>query len=185
MWPFSPCFQGVRSCTLGLGAGIRARRIAPGRATRYRIAALLAQQGNADAMVEPELPAARPLSPHLQVYRWPLTMTMSILHRVTGGALYVGTLLLAWWLVAAATGPAALSTVQWVLGTPIGLLVLFGYSWALMHHMFGGIRHFVWDLGYGFRDTERNWLAAATLVASVAATFLLWVIGYWVLGGVY
>jgi succinate dehydrogenase / fumarate reductase cytochrome b subunit len=126
---------------------------------------------------------ARPLSPHLQIYRWPLTMAMSILHRVTGSALYLGTLLLAWWLVAAASGPQALATVQWVLGTPIGLVVLFGYTWALMHHMLGGIRHFVWDLGYGYGERERNLLAAGTLIGSVALTILVWVVGYWALGG--
>ena len=135
-------------------------------------------------MADPKVPAARPLSPHLQVYRWPLTMTMSILHRVTGGALYVGTLLLVWWLVAAATGSQALAHVQWVLGTPIGLLVLFGYTWALMHHMLGGIRHFIWDLGYGYGEGERNWLALATLIGSVASTLLLWIVGYFILGGI-
>jgi succinate dehydrogenase / fumarate reductase cytochrome b subunit len=126
---------------------------------------------------------ARPLSPHLQIYRWPLTMAMSILHRVTGAALYLGTLLLAWWLVAAASGPHALATAQWALGTPVGLLVLFGYTWALMHHMLGGIRHFVWDLGYAYGDRERNGLAAATLIGSVVLTVLVWVVGYWALGG--
>ena len=134
-------------------------------------------------MADPKGPAARPLSPHLQVYRWPLTMTMSILHRITGGALYAGTLLLAWWLIAAASGSQALATAQWVLGSPVGLIVLFGYTWALMHHMLGGIRHFVWDLGYGYGESERNWLAAATLIGSVAATLLLWMLGYWVFGG--
>src|SRR5438270_10562050 len=92
----------------------------------------------------------RPLSPHLQIYRPMLTMMMSIVHRITGGALYVGTLLLVWWLVAAATGPNAYASVQWFMETLIGRLILFGYTWALIHHLFGGLKHFVWDLGYGF-----------------------------------
>jgi succinate dehydrogenase / fumarate reductase, cytochrome b subunit len=164
--------------------GIPDPRIARRLATRYRIATRPpGRNWNAEPMADPKVPAARPLSPHLQIYRWPLTMTMSILHRVTGAALYVGTLLLAWWLVAAASGPQALSTVQWVMGSPVGLLVLLGYTWALMHHMLGGIRHFVWDLGYGYGPEERNWLAMATLVGSVALTLLLWIVGYWVLGG--
>ena len=83
----------------------------------------------------------RPLSPHLQIYRPTLTMMMSIVHRITGAALYFGTLLLVWWLTAAAAGPNAYANVQWVMGTVIGRLVLFGYTWALIHHMLGGIRH--------------------------------------------
>src|SRR3954454_21204167 len=99
-------------------------------------------------MAAPKAPA-RPLSPHLQVYRWPVTMLMSILHRVTGMALYAGTVLLAAWLLSAASGPAWFARALWLICTPIGLLILFGYTLALMHHMLGGIRHFVWDLGYG------------------------------------
>jgi succinate dehydrogenase / fumarate reductase cytochrome b subunit len=125
----------------------------------------------------------RPLSPHLEIYRWPITMTMSILHRITGVALYLGTLLLAWWLVAAATGPQQLSTVQAVLGHPLGLMVLFGYTWALMHHMLGGIRHFLWDMGLADGPAERVWLSAATMVGSVALTLLLWLAGFFILGG--
>lgn len=119
----------------------------------------------------------RPLSPHLQIYRWPITMTVSILHRVTGGALYVGTLLMAWWLLAAASGPDAYATVQWFMGTPIGLIVLFGYTWALMHHMLGGIRHFIWDLGHGLEPGTRNTIAWANIVGSAALTLLIWIVG--------
>src|SRR6266700_2529266 len=90
---------------------------------------------------------ARPLSPHLQIYRPMLTMLMSIAHRVTGAALYFGTLLVVWWLIAAASGPNYYATVQWFMGTIIGRLVLFGYTWALIHHMLGGVRHLIWDTG--------------------------------------
>lgn len=120
----------------------------------------------------------RPLSPHLQIYKPMLTMTMSIVHRITGVGLYFGTLLMVWWLVAAASGPDAFATAQMVFGSFLGRLVLFGYTWALLHHMLGGLRHFIWDTGRGFGPTEREWLARATLVGSVALTILVWIIGY-------
>ena len=87
----------------------------------------------------------------MQVYRWTLTMALSIVHRVTGMALYFGTLLLAWWLIAAASGPGAYANVQAFTGSIIGKLIVFGYTWALMHHLVSGLRHLVWDLGYGFK----------------------------------
>ena len=121
-------------------------------------------------------PVARPLSPHLTIYRWPITMAMSIAHRATGIALYAGTLLLVWWLVAAASGAGAYGTFQSVASSWFGKLVLFGYTWALIHHMLGGIRHFVWDLGAGFEPGVRNQLAWATLVGSVVLTVALWLV---------
>src|SRR5437762_14333919 len=90
--------------------------------------------------LERRAPAERPLSPHLSIYQPMLTMMMSIVHRITGAALYFGTLLLAWWLIAAAAGPNAYGRVQWFMSTAIGRLILFGYTWALIHHMLGGIR---------------------------------------------
>src|SRR5713101_4318490 len=105
-------------------------------------------------MAETKAPAERPLSPHLSIYKPMLTMMMSIVHRITGAALYVGTLLLAWWLVSAASGPNAYAKASWFMGTIIGQIILFGYTWALIHHMFGGIRHFIWDTGHGFGATE-------------------------------
>ena len=119
---------------------------------------------------------ARPLSPHLQVYRWPITMAMSIAHRVTGGALYVGSLLLIWLLVAAATGPHAYEIASAVFGSIIGRLVLFGYTLALFHHMFGGLRHFLWDTGAGMEPGTRNTIAWATVVGSVVLTLVVWAI---------
>jgi succinate dehydrogenase / fumarate reductase cytochrome b subunit len=126
---------------------------------------------------------ARPLSPHLQIYRPMLTMMMSIVHRITGAALYFGTLLLAWWLISAAAGPNAYANVEWFMGSLIGRLVLLGYTWALLHHMLGGIRHLVWDMGRGFEPAERELLAAATLIGSIALTVVLWVVGYLAMGG--
>lgn len=117
---------------------------------------------------------ARPLSPHLTVYRWPITMTMSILHRITGGALYVGTLLVAWWLIAAATSEEHFAFVHWLVGSWFGLLVLFGYTWALFHHMLGGIRHLIWDTGAGLEKQTASTLAWATLVGSLLLTAAIW-----------
>ena len=125
----------------------------------------------------------RPLSPHLQVYKPMLTMMMSIVHRITGGALYFGMLLLAWWLIAAASGPNAYANVEWFMGSLIGQLVLFGYTWALIHHMLGGIRHLIWDTIHGFEPAERELLTVATLVGSTALTLILCVVGYLVMGG--
>jgi succinate dehydrogenase / fumarate reductase cytochrome b subunit len=125
----------------------------------------------------------RPLSPHLQTYRWTLTMALSIVHRATGVALYFGTLLLAWWLIAAAAGPQAYANVQAFTGSWIGRLIAFGYTWALVHHMLSGLRHFVWDLGYGFKPSEREWLTWAALIGGIALTVLLWIAGYMLGGG--
>lgn len=119
----------------------------------------------------------RPLSPHLQVYRFIPTMAMSIIHRITGGALYVGTILLAWWLIAAASGAAYFDWVSWIFGTWIGRLILFGYTWALVHHMLGGLRHFMWDMGHGFEKHFNTKLAKALPVASVCLTVLIWIVG--------
>ena len=124
----------------------------------------------------------RPLSPHLSIYKPMLTMMMSIVHRITGAALYFGTALLVWWLVAAASGPTAYAKVQWFMGSIIGQVILFGYTWALVHHMFGGIRHFIWDTGHGFGPSEREWLVRAGLAGSIATTIILWIVGYAVMG---
>jgi succinate dehydrogenase / fumarate reductase cytochrome b subunit len=120
----------------------------------------------------------RPLSPHLQIYKPILTMVMSILHRITGAALYFGTILLAWWLIAAAAGPAYFDFVNEIYGSILGRLVLFGFTWALVHHMLGGLRHFIWDMGAGFGKDAREWLAKATIIGSVSLTLILWIIGY-------
>jgi len=128
-------------------------------------------------------PRARPLSPHLQIYKPMLTMMMSIAHRITGATLYFGMIVLAWWLISAAVGPNAYANVEWFMGSIVGRLILFGYTWALTHHMLGGIRHLIWDLGHGFGAQEREWLVAATIVGSVGLTIALWTVGYFVMGG--
>lgn len=124
----------------------------------------------------------RPLSPFM-TYRWTLTMAMSIVHRITGLALYAGTLLMAWWLIATASGPGAYANIQGFTSSFIGRVVVFGYTWALLHHMLGGLRHFIWDLGYGFGPSEREWLTRAALIGSITLTILVWVIAFVVGGG--
>src|SRR5260370_42312224 len=93
-------------------------------------------------------------------------MMMSIVHRITGLGLYFGTLVLAWWLIAAAS-PSSYARFEWFASSIIGRLILFGYTWSLIHHMLGGIRHLIWDTGRCFWPAEREWLAAAHLSGSI------------------
>ncbi|HZW48235.1 MAG TPA: succinate dehydrogenase, cytochrome b556 subunit [Microvirga sp.] len=122
--------------------------------------------------------APRPLSPHLQIYRWSWTMAMSIFHRATGSALYIGIVLFAVWLVALASGPSAFDAVQGFFGSPLGYLILFGYTWVLMHHMLGGVRHLVWDFGYGMEAVQRINMARFTLIGSIVLTVAIWAIAF-------
>lgn len=128
-------------------------------------------------MAQAKTRAERPLSPHLMIYRPSITMVMSIVHRITGAALYAGTLLLVFWLVALAMGENSFAWAQTILGSWLGLLVLFGYTWALLHHMLGGIRHFVWDIGRGLDHPMRDYLAWGNLVGSIALTVAIWAFG--------
>jgi len=123
--------------------------------------------------------ADRPLSPHLQVYRPLINMMMSIIHRITGVALYGGTLLLAWWLVAAAFSPEQFAVASWLLGSWAGKLVLIGFTWAVLHHMLGGIRHLIWDMGWGFDLKTVDIMSWGTLVLSLALTALVWGAAIW------
>lgn len=137
----------------------------------------------ADAKVERGAEAARPLSPHLQIYRMPVSMVMSIVHRITGGALYFGTVIVACVLVAAASGSEQYDAVtSWLAWWP-GQIVLFGYTWALLHHLAGGLRHFLWDTGHGFDLKTVDLLAWGTLAFSAAGTLLIWGIAYFCMGG--
>ena len=124
----------------------------------------------------------RPLSPHLSIYKPYVTMVMSIMHRITGGALYVGTVLLVWWLAAAAAGPEYFNWVNDLFGSIIGRLILFGYTWALIHHMLGGLRHFIWDMGHGFEPASANRMAWLTVIGSVVLTLVVWVAAYAAMG---
>jgi succinate dehydrogenase / fumarate reductase, cytochrome b subunit len=124
---------------------------------------------------------ARPLSPHLQVYRPMLSMMMSITHRITGAALFFGTILFVWWLSAAAHSDTYFGFVQGLWGSFLGRLVLFGFTWALIHHALGGVRHFIWDMGKGFDLATVETLVKANLIGSIVLTILVWVIGYGVM----
>ena len=118
----------------------------------------------------------RPLSPHLQVYRWQITMTMSILHRVTGVILTVGAFALAWWLLALATGGEAYADAAECLASPLGKLFLFGFTLALVYHLFNGVRHLLWDAGWGFEIPEfyaSGWTVAAL---TVIFTLVIWIV---------
>jgi succinate dehydrogenase / fumarate reductase cytochrome b subunit len=120
----------------------------------------------------------RPLSPHLQVYKLPLSAVLSIFHRITGVALSVGTLLLVWWLIAASMGPEAFDTAQNAIGSWIGRLLLFGWSYALFFHLCNGVRHLFWDVGRGYEIptvAASNWVV---VMVSLVLTAIAWIWGY-------
>lgn len=120
----------------------------------------------------------RPLSPHIQVYKQGWTGTPSILHRITGAALSVGSLLLVYWLIALASGPEAFATAQDLFGSILGQLILFGFSWALVYHTLAGIRHLVWDFGYGFDVAQAKTMAKMAVFGSIVLTILIWIVAY-------
>jgi succinate dehydrogenase / fumarate reductase, cytochrome b subunit len=124
------------------------------------------------------LASTRPLSPHMTIYRWPVTMMTSITHRFTGMGLAVGAVILAWWLVSISNGPEGWQSFHAVSDTPVGLLVLFGLTWSLIYHFLNGIRHLAWDLGYGFdkRVSERNSviILALSIIAALAVFAAAW-----------
>jgi succinate dehydrogenase / fumarate reductase cytochrome b subunit len=120
----------------------------------------------------------RPLSPHLQIWRWNVTMTLSILHRITGVGLGLGSLLLAWWLIAAASGPDAFATAQGFMGSILGRLILLGFTASLFFHLCSGVRHLVWDLGYGFDVPTAERSAWFVVAAAVVLTLVAWIAGY-------
>ncbi len=122
---------------------------------------------------------ARPLSPHLEVYRFTPTMAMSIVHRITGAANYAGTLLLVAWLLAAAIGNEAFALVNGLFGSWIGQVVLFGYTWSLFHHALGGLRHFVWDTGRMLDPAGREVIVRIQVIASVVLTLAAWALFVW------
>ena len=118
----------------------------------------------------------RPLSQHLQVYRWQITMLMSILHRATGIALVVGAFGLAWWLLAVAAGGDAYASAAACLASPLGKLALFGFSLALVYHLLNGIRHLMWDSGWGFELPEVYRSGYTVIALAVVLTAAIWFI---------
>ncbi len=134
-------------------------------------------------MAETKRTVERPISPHLGIYRMQITMLMSIMHRITGAANYFGTILLAAWLVSAAMGERAFAEVNALFGHPLGKLVLFGYSWNLIHHMLGGMRHLLWDTGRGLQPRSADILGWLTIIGSLSLTAVLWTVGLSLRGG--
>lgn len=116
----------------------------------------------------------KPLSPHLQIFRWPLTMALSIGHRITGVGLSLGLLLLTWWLVALAAGPDAFAVIDGIVDSWFGALVLFGFTVATFLHFGNGVRHLVWDFGYGFELETVRRSAWAVVAFTVVATLVVW-----------
>lgn len=121
-------------------------------------------------------PRPRPLSPHVQVWRWHLTMATSILHRATGSALYGGALILAAWAVSLAVGPEAYGVVMGLLGSPLGKLALFGLTLSIFYHLGNGLRHLMWDTGAGLEVKKANASAIGVLAFTVVATLAVWAI---------
>ncbi len=121
--------------------------------------------------------ANRPLSPHLQIYKWGPHMALSITHRITGSAMaFVGLPILLWWLGSMASGPGAYETFAAVMGSPIGILVLVGLSLAFFMHMFSGLRHFVLDIGAGYEiQTNKTW-SLVVFALGIIVTVLFWAI---------
>jgi succinate dehydrogenase / fumarate reductase cytochrome b subunit len=118
----------------------------------------------------------RPLSPHLSIYNQSYTGTLSILHRLTGVAMTLGAVLIVWWLLAAATGPAAFATADGFLTSLLGRLILIGSLWALSYHLLNGVRHLFWDAGYGFNLGLVRTSGWVVVIGSVVLTALVWLI---------
>ena len=121
-------------------------------------------------------PAARPLSPHLQVWRWHVTLFCSIAHRATGMALYAGALMLAGWAVALASGPGGYEAYKAVLGSLPGKLVLFGMTVSIFFHLATGVRHLVWDTGHGFKPKDADLTGVVAMAFGIAAAVVVWII---------
>lgn len=128
-------------------------------------------------------PTSRPLSPHVQIYRWPITMGTSILHRVTGVGLSLGTFLLTWWLVAASMGPEEYIVFQSAAFSWVGRFVLFGFTLALVFHALNGVRHLFWDAGYGYKLATAHKTGIAVYCLTFLVTLLVWVVAYRSMGG--
>lgn len=120
----------------------------------------------------------RPLSPHLQIYRLPLTAITSITHRMTGAALMLGALVLTYWLVAAAGGAESYATAQAILGNFLVQLIMFVWTYALFYHLCNGIRHLFWDAGHGFDLTTARNTGVVVFIAAGVLTLFAWIIAF-------
>lgn len=125
----------------------------------------------------------RPLSPFLTIYKWPVTMATSITHRATGIAISAGMVLIAWGLIALASGPELYQPFLNALANPIGLIVLFGLLWSLIYHFLNGIRHLAWDLGYGFAVPAANRSGVTVIALSILLSIGAFAYGWWAAHG--
>jgi succinate dehydrogenase / fumarate reductase cytochrome b subunit len=128
--------------------------------------------------------AERPLSPHLQIYKWPITMASSIFHRFTGIGNTIGLLLVTWWAVAIAMGPESYAVVQGVMESWLGRLVLFGFTLSVTYHFLNGIRHLVWDMGKGLHLYTARKTAWGAFIGAAVLSVAIWVLGYWAQGAI-
>lgn len=126
----------------------------------------------------PRGPADRPMSPHLQIWRWHVTMLTSILHRVTGCGLYLGGLIVAAWAISLAAGPEAYATFKSLLGSPLGKLVMLGMSASVFYHLGNGVRHLIWDFGHGLAKDSASASSYMVFGFTIAATGAVWAIAY-------
>jgi succinate dehydrogenase / fumarate reductase cytochrome b subunit len=122
---------------------------------------------------------SRPLSPHLQIYKFTLTMASSIVHRGTGMAMYFGTLLIVLWVGAAALGDGPLGVVNAIYGFWLVQVIFFVATWALFQHLFGGIKHFIWDSGNFLDSAGREWVVRLNWVLAIVCTVAAWAIFVW------
>ena len=118
----------------------------------------------------------KPLSPHLSIYKFKLSLLMSIAHRITGGALYFSMIIFMFFLASLALGEQYYVIFSTIIGSWIGKLIMLGITWAIFHHMLGGLRHFIWDIGKGFEVKTVDQLAAITLLGGVLLTLIYWVV---------
>jgi succinate dehydrogenase / fumarate reductase cytochrome b subunit len=116
----------------------------------------------------------RPLSPHLSIYRWPITMATSILHRATGVAMTAGFIVFVGWLFDAASGPDVYAMFLGAMDTMAGCVLLVGWSYAFFYHLSNGIRHLVWDTGRGLEKGQASASAWFVILASIVLTAAFW-----------
>ena len=123
-----------------------------------------------------DAPRERPLSPHTTIWRWHLTMATSILHRVSGCALYGGGLILAIWAITLAAGPEAYGTFKAVMGSFPGKIVMFALTLAVFYHLAKGVQHLIWDTGHGYKLETANMGAMITIAFAIVATIVVWIL---------
>ena len=121
-------------------------------------------------------PRIRPTSPHLAIYRWQIGNTLSILHRLTGVALALGLIALCYWFVALASGPEVYAAAMRLFASPLGMLVMVGWTFAFLYHLLNGVRHLFWDVGYGFERTQRHASGWLVVLGSIALTAGVWIL---------